>query len=278
MSTPPFLAAEDLTVRYSDRNVLHGINVHIKPGTVTAIVGPNGCGKSTLLKTLSRHLRPHQGHVRVGDTDLAELSGRALARVIGVLPQSPIVPERISVRDLVGRGRDPHRHWYQSWSVADQEAVDGAVAQTGLEQLQLRPVDELSGGQRQRAWIALLLAQRTDILLLDEPTSFLDIAHQLDVLELLSALAHDAGRTVVVVLHELSLAARYADTVIALRDGEIIASGAPAVTLTPETLESVFDVSARVIIDDVTGRPVVIPLARTPRPPNPAAGKVRGDR
>lgn len=262
-AAPPALTASGLTVRYSDRDVLHALDVHIAPGSVTAIVGPNGCGKSTLLKTLSRHLRPHLGAVHVGGTDLATMPTRALAKLVGVLPQAPIVPERITVAELVGRGRDPHRHWYQAWAQTDQGAVDRAIAQTGLTSLRDRPVDELSGGQRQRAWIALLLAQQTEVLLLDEPTSFLDIAHQLDVLELLRTLAHDTGRTVVVVLHELTLAARYADIVIAMRNGRIVASGAPADTLTPQTLESVFAVRARVIIDHVTERPVIIPLGRS---------------
>jgi iron complex transport system ATP-binding protein len=261
---PPALTALGLTVRYSDRDILHGIDVRIEPGTVTAIVGPNGCGKSTLLKTLSRQLRPHAGQLRIGERDLAELSGRALAKVVGVLPQAPIVPERITVAELVSRGRDPHRHWYQSWSHLDQAAVDDAMAHTGLEKLRDRPVDELSGGQRQRAWIAMLLAQQTEILLLDEPTSFLDIAHQLDVLDLLQKLAHGKGRTVVVVLHELTLAARHADTVIAMRDGRIVDFGSPTDTFTPRTLELVFDVKARVIMDDDTGRPVIIPLRRIP--------------
>ncbi|CAN5721825.1 ABC transporter ATP-binding protein [soil metagenome] len=265
-TTPSALTAFGLTVRYSDRDILHGVDVRVEPGTVTAMVGPNGCGKSTLLKTLSRHLRPNSGRVLIGDDDLAALPSRALAKLVGVLPQAPIVPERITVGELVSRGRDPHRRWYQPWSDPDQVAVDLAVAQTGLEDLVDRPVDELSGGQRQRAWIALLLAQQTDILLLDEPTSFLDIAHQLDVLELLRSLAHDHGRTVVVVLHELTLAARYADTVIAMRDGRIIDSGAPTDTFTPATLEAVFDVTARVIVDDVTGRPVIIPHGRRPEP------------
>ncbi|CAN5529706.1 ABC transporter ATP-binding protein [soil metagenome] len=264
VAPPSALTATGLMVRYSDRDVLHGINIHIEPGTVTAIVGPNGCGKSTLLKTLSRQLRPHAGQVQIGQQDLARLSGRALAKVVGVLPQAPIVPERITVGELVSRGRDPHRHWYQSWSQLDQTAVDDAIAHTALETLRDRPVDELSGGQRQRAWIAMLLAQQTEILLLDEPTSFLDIAHQLDVLDLLQKLAHSKERTVVVVLHELTLAARHADTVIAMRDGRIVDFGSPVDTFTPRTLELVFDVKARVIMDDVTGRPVIIPLRRIP--------------
>lgn len=259
----PVLSATGLRVRYSDRDVLDGVDIRIEPGGITAIVGPNGCGKTTLLKTLSRHLEPAAGAVLIDDADVTELSARALARMLGMLPQAPTVPERITVRELVSRGRDPHRRWYQSWSDTDEHTVDEAIQQTELSELQDRPVDELSGGQRQRAWIALLLAQRTEILLLDEPTSFLDIAHQLDVLELLATLAR-GGRTVVVVLHELSLAARYADVVIAMRDGQIVTSGTPTATFTPQTLEAVFDVSARVITDDVSGRPVIIPLGRMP--------------
>ncbi|GLW74792.1 cobalamin/Fe3+-siderophore ABC transporter ATP-binding protein [Kitasatospora phosalacinea] len=256
------LAAHGLHLRYGDRTVVRGLDLELPGGAVTAIVGPNACGKSTLLRGLVRLLAPAAGAVTLDGADIHRMPARALARRMGLLPQQPVTPEAVTVEALVRLGRYPHQRMLTPWSAADQAAVEEALRRTGTDALRDRPVDQLSGGQRQRAWIALALAQDTDLLLLDEPTTFLDLRHQLDVLDLVTDLHRDAGRTVVMVLHDLGQAARYADHLVVLHDGELAAAGPPGEVLTAELVERVFQVPCRIVPDPETGTPLVVPLAR----------------
>ncbi|PFG37112.1 iron complex transport system ATP-binding protein [Flavimobilis soli] len=264
------LGAERLTLGYGDRKVVRDLTVTVPTGRVTVVVGANACGKSTLLRGLARLLAPQGGSVLLDGADIAAMPTRDVARVLGLLPQSPIAPEGITVADLVGRGRYPHQGWFRQWTPEDDEAVADALAQTGVLDLAGRSVDELSGGQRQRVWIAMALAQRTDLLLLDEPTTFLDVAHQVEVLDLLADLNRDLGRTIVMVLHDLNLAARYADHLVAMKDGRIVAEGAPADVVTEETVAEVFGLASRVVPDPVSGTPMVVPIGRN-RTTSPSA-------
>lgn len=229
---------------------------------ITAIVGANACGKSTLLRCLSRLLRPDRGQVLLDGKDIHQLPPRALARQLGLLPQSPVAPEGITVVDLVSRGRHPHQGLMGRWTARDEAAVAAALQVTGTADLAERDVDELSGGQRQRVWIAMVLAQETGTLLLDEPTTFLDISHQVEVLDLLTDLNRDRGTTIVMVLHDLNLAARYAHRLVAMVDGRIHATGTPEEVLTEATVEQVFGLKSRVIADPTSGRPMMLPLGR----------------
>ena len=253
------LTAQALTLAYDDRTVVDGLDLAVPDGRVTVIVGPNACGKSTLLRALGRLLTPRSGTVLLDGAELSRLPGRDIARTIGVLPQSPTPPDGITVADLVARGRQPHQKWWQQWSEADERAVGQALEHTGTADLADRPVDELSGGQRQRVWIAMALAQDTELLLLDEPTTYLDIAHQVEVLDLVRRLNHDRGRTVVAVLHDLNQAARYADHLIAMKAGRIVAQGRPADVVTAELVREVFGLTSVVVPDPVTGSPLVVP-------------------
>ncbi len=259
-SGPARLRAEQLRLAYGDLVVVDELDFEAYDGTVTAVIGPNGCGKSTLLRALSRLMKTSSGHVLLDGKRIDRMPTREVARVLGVLPQSPTAPEGLTVADLVARGRHPHQAWYRQWSASDQDAVAEALSWTGMFELAQRPVDELSGGQKQRAWISMALAQGTDLLLLDEPTTFLDLAHQIDTLDLIERLHTEAGRTVVMVLHDLNLAARYAQRLVAMRDGAIVASGTPAEVLTEQLLSDVFDLDARVITDPVAGTPLVVPI------------------
>lgn len=259
---PSSLLIQELVAGYGERTVLEGIELAVPAGRLTAIVGANACGKSTLLGTLSRLLKPRSGQVLLDGRDIHRLPPRQLARQLGLLPQSPIAPEGISVLDLVSRGRHPHRGAFSRWSQADEAAVAEALEATHTVELADRPIDELSGGQRQRVWIALALAQQTDVLLLDEPTTFLDISHQIEVLDLLADLNRRRGTTIVMVLHELNLAARYADLLVAMKAGRIHAAGAPHEIFTPEMVKAVFNLDSRVIDDPVTGKPMMIPVGR----------------
>ena len=256
------LAAERLTLGYGDRKVVRDLTVTIPTGRVTVVVGANACGKSTLLRGLARLLAPSDGAVLLDGKDITSLATRDVARVLGLLPQSPIAPEGITVADLVGRGRYPHQGWFRQWTPDDDAAVADALAQTGVLDLAGRSVDELSGGQRQRVWIAMALAQRTDLLLLDEPTTFLDVAHQVEVLDLLTDLNRARGTTIVLVLHDLNLAARYADHLVAMVDGAVHSAGAPGDVLTEDTVRTVFGLESRVIEDPTSGRPMMLPLGR----------------
>ncbi len=254
------LRAVDVTLGYGDRVIVDGLDLGIETGTVTTIIGPNGCGKSTLLRALGRLLKPSGGEVLLDGKRIDRMPTREVAKILGVLPQAPTAPEGLTVADLVARGRHPHQTWYRQWSSGDESAVNEALSMTGLLDLGERPLDELSGGQRQRAWISMALAQGTDLLLLDEPTTFLDLAHQIEVLELVKRLHGELGRTVVMVLHDLNLAARYTDRLVAMRDGEVVAAGPPGEVLTEALLAEVFDLAAKVIEDPVAGTPLVVPI------------------
>jgi iron complex transport system ATP-binding protein len=262
VTTTHALRVEDLTLGYGDRTVIRSLDLVVPPGRVTAIVGANACGKSTLLRSMSRLLAPRDGRVVLDGRDVHRIPAKELARTLGLLPQSPIAPEGITVSDLVGRGRHPHQGLLSRWSREDDLAVAEALEATDTAALADRAVDELSGGQRQRVWIAMALAQRTDLLLLDEPTTFLDVSHQVEVLDLLTDLNRSRGTTVVMVLHDLNLAARYADQLIALADGRLHAAGPPSEVLTEECVRAVFGLESRVIVDPTSGRPLMLPLGR----------------
>ncbi|KQR84999.1 ABC transporter ATP-binding protein [Microbacterium sp. Leaf179] len=256
------LSAEKLTLSYGDRTIIDELDLELPAGRITAIVGANGCGKSTLLRALARLLPPKTGRVVLDGKALHERPSKEIARILGLLPQSPIAPEGIAVADLVGRGRHPHQRALARWSARDYEVVAEALAATGISDLADRSIDELSGGQRQRVWIAMALAQETDILLLDEPTTFLDVAHQVEVLDLLTDLNRDRGTTTVMVLHDMNMAARYADHLVALRDGRIVAAGDPSAVMTSELIADVFGLDALVVPDPVSGTPLVLPRGR----------------
>lgn len=256
------LRAEGVRLGYADRTVVEDLDLGIEPGRITAIVGANACGKSTVLRALSRLLRPGAGQVVLDGADIHRQPTKVVARTLGLLPQSPTAPEGIAVGDLVARGRSPHQRMLSRWSAADDLAVAQALELTGTGDLVDRAVDELSGGQRQRVWIAMALAQQTDILLLDEPTTFLDISHQVEVLDLLTDLNATRGTTVVMVLHDLNLAARYADRLVAMAGGRVVASGAPHDVLTAEVVHAVFGMPSQVIPDPVSGKPMILPIGR----------------
>ena len=258
---PGRLAARELTLAYEDRTVVDGLDLVIPDGEVTVIVGPNACGKSTLLRALGRLLKPRGGAVLLDGTDLARIPTKKIAQSVGLLPQTPVAPDAITVADLVSRGRQPHQHWWQQWSDEDERAVGDAMERTDVTALADRLVDELSGGQRQRVWIAMALAQETGLLLLDEPTTYLDISHQVEVLDLVRQLNHERGRTVVAVLHDLNQAARYADHLIAMKAGRIVARGRPSEVVTAELVRDVFGLESVVVPDPVTGSPLVVPGA-----------------
>ncbi|MCH7232013.1 ABC transporter ATP-binding protein [Glycomyces sp. L485] len=257
---PSRLRADRLSVAYGARTVLDGTDLDIPDRAITAIVGPNGCGKSTLLRAMGRVLAPRSGAVLLDGEPVHRRPTRTVAHELGLLPQTNAVPEQLTVADLVARGRYPHRGAFGRWTRTDQDAVDEALAATGMDALASRAVDELSGGQRQRAWIAMTLAQQTPILLLDEPTTYLDLAHRIEVLRLLRILNDERGVTVVMVLHDLHEACRYADHVVAMRDGEVVAHGEPGDVVTPELVEDVFGVACSIVPDPVSGAPLVIPL------------------
>ncbi|SDO31683.1 ABC transporter ATP-binding protein [Lentzea jiangxiensis] len=256
------LGAEGVTVGYADRVVLDNLDVTIPTGVITTVIGPNGCGKSTLLRTLSRLLKPRQGTVLLDGHDIARLKTKDVAKRMGLLPQMPIAPEGLTVADLVARGRHPHQSWVRQWSSDDADVVAEALRMTGVADLAHRPVDSLSGGQRQRVWISMTLAQGTDLLLLDEPTTYLDLAHAIDVIDLVDDL-HEGGCTVVMVLHDLNLAVRYSDNLIVMKSGSIVAQGHPSEVITSELLLDTFGLQARVIDDPVSERPLIVPIGRT---------------
>ncbi|MEW2379563.1 ABC transporter ATP-binding protein [Micromonospora sp. NPDC047812] len=262
MTTTHTLAVESLTLGYSDRVVISSLDLVVPPGKITAIVGANACGKSTLLRSMSRLLAPRAGHVLLDGKQVHRLPAKQLARTLGLLPQSPTAPEGITVADLVGRGRNPHQRVLSRWSREDDAAVAAALDATQTTDLADRPVDELSGGQRQRVWIAMALAQQTDLLLLDEPTTFLDVSHQVEVLDLLTDLNLTRGTTIVMVLHDLNLAARYADHLIALAAGRLHAAGEPAQVLTQECVRAVFGLESQVIVDPTSQKPLMLPIGR----------------
>lgn len=253
---------DKLSLSYDGKTVIvHELDLKIKAGTITALVGSNGCGKSTLLRGISRLLKPTTGNVYLNGQDVHQMKAKDLAKQLGILPQSPTAPEGLTVHELVAQGRYPHQSWFQQWSREDEQIVQEALTTTNLTMFADRPVDTLSGGQRQRAWIAMALAQQTDILLLDEPTTYLDLAYQIDVLDLLQDL-NDNGRTIILVLHDLNQAARYADTIVALRGGQIVAQGSPQEVMTSRNVLQVFGLQAQIMPDPITGTPMCIPIGR----------------
>ena len=258
----PRLSAVGVSLGYDRLQVSHDLTLAVPPGRITGIVGANACGKSTLLRALARLLAPAAGTVLLDGESIHHLPTKVVATRLGILPQAPVAPEGITVADLVARGRYPHQSWFRQWTRHDEQVVTQAMEATSTLDLAARPVDELSGGQRQRVWIAMALAQQTELLLLDEPTTYLDLAHQVDVLELLVELNRREGRTIVLVLHDLNQAARYSDHLVAMRDGGIVAQGPPSAVITADVVEQVFGLRALVIDDPVAGTPMVVPIGR----------------
>ncbi|MEV5679364.1 ABC transporter ATP-binding protein [Streptomyces sp. NPDC052179] len=270
------LTADSVTLGYDQRIITENLSVAIPDNSFTVIVGPNACGKSTLLRALARMLKPRLGQVLLDGQAIHRMPAKKVARTLGLLPQTSIAPDGITVADLVARGRYPHQGLLRQWTPEDERVVVESMASTGVGELSDRYVDELSGGQRQRVWIAIALAQQTPLLLLDEPTTYLDIQHQIDVLDLCAELHEDRGRTLVAVLHDLNHAARYATHLIAMRDGEIIAEGAPSDVVTAELVERVFGMRCQVIDDPETGTPLVVPASRRARREAAGAGAAAG--
>jgi len=256
------LAVDKLSAGYNEKTIIKALSVNITPGKITSIVGANACGKSTLLKSISRLLVPSKGKVLLDGKSVHHIPTRALACTLGLLPQSPIAPEGITVGDLVSRGRHPHHGLISRWSNKDDQAIAQALEATKTTDLIDREVDELSGGQRQRVWIAMALAQETDILLLDEPTTFLDVTHQIEVLDLLIDLNLSHGVTILMVLHDLNLAARYSDYLLAIIEGRVHAHGTPKEVLTQSNVQHVFGLNNHIIIDPVSNTPMMIPIGR----------------
>jgi iron complex transport system ATP-binding protein len=261
MSIFPALTARDLTLAYESTVIVRDLTLAIPAGKITALVGANGCGKSTLLRGLARLLKPTHGGVYLDGKSIAQRSTKSVAQQLGLLPQGPVAPEGLTVKDLVSQGRYPYQNWLQQWSSQDEGYVQQALEITDLVELGDRPLDTLSGGQRQRAWIAMTLAQNTQILLLDEPTTFLDLAHQIEVLDLLHDLNERQERTIVMVLHDLNHACRYADYLIAMKAGQIFAAGDPQSVITAETVRTVFNLQCQIYPDPIAGTPMCVPIS-----------------
>ncbi|MFL0506296.1 ABC transporter ATP-binding protein [Ureibacillus sp. 179-F W5.1 NHS] len=262
MSNTHVFRAERLVSGYDHKTIIHGIDLDIPQNKISVIIGANGSGKSTLLKTMAKLIKPTEGDVTLDGKVINKYPPKQLARMLGLLPQSPVVPDGITVADLVGRGRFPHQSLFSGWSKQDYEAVEEAMEFMNIIEFANRDIDELSGGQRQRVWIAMALAQQTDILLLDEPTTFLDITYQVEILDLLTNLNRKYGTTIVMVLHDINLSARYADYIFAVKEGKLIAEGKTTEVLTSDLVESVFDLNCVVIPDPVSDTPLVIPKGR----------------
>ena len=262
---PSRLIADRVTLAYDSDPVVEDLTIQIPDGKITAIIGPNACGKSTLLRSLARLLKPRGGSVLLDGQQIHHLKTKHVARQLGLLPQGPVAPEGILVADLVARGRTPHQRLLQQWSEADEQSVLSALDATGVLHLADRPVDQLSGGQRQRVWLAMAIAQETELLLLDEPTTFLDITHQLEVLDLISQLNAAKNCTIAIVIHDLNLASRYADYLIVMRDGAIIATGPPDTVITESIIHDVFDLRSIVTTDPVSETPLVVPIGTVSR-------------
>ena len=262
MTAEHTLSARELDLGYDGHPVVEGLNLDIPPGRVTMIVGPNACGKSTTLRAMARLLAPSSGAILLNGKNIQKTPTKDVASVLGILPQTPIAPDGIIVSDLVGRGRYPHQGWLRRWTAEDDAAVAEAMRATSVLELAARPVDALSGGQRQRVWIAMALAQRTDLLLLDEPTTYLDVAHQIEVLDLLIDLNAERGTTVVVVLHDLNLACRYADHLVAMHAGKVMAQGKPGEVVTAELIGDIFGMRCSVVPDPISGTPLIVPIGR----------------
>ncbi|VXB98322.1 ABC transporter ATP-binding protein [Nocardioides sp. AX2bis] len=260
------LRTEAVSLGYGDRTVVREVTLEVLDGQVTVVVGPNACGKSTLLRGLARLVRARGGSVLLDGEVIHRRPTKEVAKVLGLLPQNPVAPDGVTVADLVGRGRHPHQGIFARWGAEDRAAVEEAMVLTDTAGLADRVVDELSGGQRQRVWIAMALAQGTDLLLLDEPTTYLDVAHQVEMLDLLAELNARSGTTIVMVLHDLNLAARYGHRLVAMRDGVVLAEGTPAEVVTSATVREVFGLDNTVITDPVSGTPLVVPIGRTHAP------------
>ncbi|CAN7218215.1 ABC transporter ATP-binding protein [Rossellomorea sp. LjRoot5] len=256
------LQTKDLTLSYGERTIIDELNIDIPQGEISVFIGGNGCGKSTLLRSIARLLKPKQGSVLLDGEAISRLSTKEVARKMAILPQSPTAPEGLTVLQLVKQGRYPHQTWLKQWSQKDEEIVQDALKATKMEELKNRKVDELSGGQRQRAWIALTLAQDTDIILLDEPTTYLDMTHQIEILDLLFELNEKEQRTIVMVLHDLNLACRYAHNIVAIRDKQIYAQGKPEEVISCELVKNVFDMDCQVSRDPLFGTPLCIPFGK----------------
>ncbi|WP_337104094.1 ABC transporter ATP-binding protein [Paenibacillus sp. YIM B09110] len=254
--------AEQVVSGYEQKRVVHGVSISIPSNQISVIIGANACGKSTLLKTMARLIKPESGHVMLDGKSIDQYPPKQLAKIVGLLPQSPIVPEGISVADLIGRGRFPHQTWLGGWTKKDYEAVAEAMEIMKITELANSNIDELSGGQRQRVWIAMALAQQTDILFLDEPTTFLDITYQVEILDLLTDLNRKRGTTIVMVLHDINLSARYADHIFALREGKLVAEGDPSKVITSDLIKDVFGLDCTVIADPVSKSPLIVPIGR----------------
>ena len=259
------LTARQLTLAYDSTVIVQNLDLRIPQGRITALVGPNGCGKSTLLRGISRLLQPKGGQVMLDSRDIWSLPTKELAKRMGILPQGPVAPEGLTVLELVSQGRYPHQSWFSQWSAEDERTCWEALHITGMDEYAHRPVETLSGGQRQRAWIAMTLAQDSEYILLDEPTTFLDMAYQIDVLDLLQDLNQQRGKTIVMVLHDLNQACRYADHLIAVREGKIICQGYPAQVINEATVQQVFGLNCCIVSDPITGTPMVIPCGRAGR-------------
>ncbi|GBG07241.1 iron dicitrate ABC transporter ATP-binding protein [Paenibacillus agaridevorans] len=253
---------ERIVAGYENRTVIHGVDLVIPSHKISVIIGSNGCGKSTLLKTMARLIKPESGTITLDGKPLGKIPPKQLARVVGLLPQSPIVPEGITVTDLVGRGRFPHQSLFGNWTKKDYAAVAEAMETMRITEFANHNIDELSGGQRQRVWIAMALAQETDILFLDEPTTFLDITYQVEILDLLTDLNRKAGTTIVMVLHDINLSARYADHIVAMHEGKLVAEGAPSEVVTSTIVKDIFGLDCTVIPDPISGSPMVVPKGR----------------
>lgn len=256
------LLAKNLASGYENKTILHDINLTIPSNKISVIIGANGCGKSTLLKTLAKLIKPTNGDVLLDEKSISKIQPKKLAQILGVLPQSPIVPDGIKVADLIGRGRFPHQSLFSGWSKEDYEAVAEAMEIMNVSEFADLDIDELSGGQRQRVWIAMALAQKTEILFLDEPTTFLDITYQVEILDLLTDLNQKYGTTIVMVLHDINLSARYADYIYAIKEGRLVAEGKPTDIITPDLIQTIFNMKSIVMDDPISKTPLVIPIGR----------------
>ncbi|KWW16943.1 ABC transporter [Peribacillus simplex] len=258
----PVINTQSLSLGYGDKLIINDMNLDIPKGEITVFIGANGCGKSTLLRSVARLLKPQAGSIVLEGKAISSLSSKEVARKMAILPQSPTAPEGLTVYQLVKQGRYPYQSWLKQWSTEDEEKVQKAIEATNLSELKERAVDELSGGQRQRAWIAMTLAQDTDIILLDEPTTYLDMTHQIEILDLLFDLNEFENRTIVMVLHDLNLACRYADNLVAVKDGSIHAEGRPEEIITPGLVQQVFGMECHISFDPIFGSPMCIPYGK----------------
>ncbi|MBO1510907.1 ABC transporter ATP-binding protein [Metabacillus bambusae] len=251
-----------LTLSYGDTIIINELDVKIPKGEITVFIGSNGCGKSTLLRSIARLLKPKEGSVLLEGNAIAKLPTKEVAKQLAILPQGPVAPEGLTVLQLVKQGRYPYQSWLKQWTIEDEAAVTSALEATGMQDFAERPVDSLSGGQRQRAWIAMTLAQKTDIILLDEPTTYLDMTHQIEILDLLFELNERENRTIVMVLHDLNLACRYAHNLVALKDQKIFAQGKPEEVINCSLVQNVFQMNCEVTVDPLFGTPLCIPHGR----------------